>query len=305
MSDETVEVNDAGLLRLIDRNAPVEQLCTGFKFSEGPIWNQREQCLYFSDMPGDVRRRWSAAGGVVEVRNPSNKCNGMTYDAVGNLYVCEHVTSALIKESPGGERKVLATHWEDRELNSPNDVVVRSDGNVYFTDPTYGRMPGFGLERKQSLDFQGVYRVSVGEALHREADDFDQPNGLCFSPDERTLYVNDTTRAHIRAFDVAADGALSRSRIFADRIGSGDYSEGVVDGMKCDEHGNIYVTGPRGIWVLDVQGRHLGVIRMPEIAGNLNWGGRDWDDLYCACSTSIYRVRMKVRGNPVAYMQMA
>ena len=162
----------------------------------------------------------------------------------------------------------------------------------------------FGLERKQALNFQGLFRVSPEGALHREADDFDQPNGLCFSPDETLLYVNDTTRAHIRVFDVAENGSLSNSRIFADRIGTADYSEGVVDGMKCDAEGNIYVTGPRGIWVLSPQGKHLGVIRMPEVAGNLNWGGPNWDDLYCACSTSIYRVRSKERGNPVAYMKM-
>jgi gluconolactonase len=302
---DIVEVNDSELLRLIEPNAPVEQLCTGFQFSEGPIWNPREQCLYFSDMPNDIRRRWSPREGVVEVRNPSNKCNGMTYDGAGNLYVCEHVTSSLVMETPAGERKVLATHWQGKELNSPNDVVVRSDGAVFFTDPTYGRMPGFGLERKQDLNFQGVYRLTPDGALHRDADDFSQPNGLCLSPDERNLYVNDTTRAQIRAFDVAGDGSLSRSRIFAERIGTGDYDEGVVDGMKCDERGNLYVTGPRGIWVFSALGTHLGVIRMPEIAGNLNWGGPDWTDLYCACSTSIYRVRMKVRGNPVAYMLMA
>lgn len=302
---ETVEVCDSDLLRLIDHDAPVERLCTGFKFCEGPIWNPKERCLYFSDMPNDIRRRWSPAGGVVEVRNPSNKCNGMTYDGTGHLYVCEHVTSSLVMETPAGDRRVLASHWQGKELNSPNDVVVRSDGRVYFTDPTYGRMPVFGLERKQELDVQGVYHVAHDGALHCEANDFSQPNGLCFSPDEKILYVNDTTRAHIRAFGVAPDGSLSRSRIFAEKIGTGDYDEGVVDGMKCDEHGNIYVTGPRGIWVIGPSGKHLGVIRMPEIAGNLNWGGRDWNDLYCCCSTSIYHVRMKVCGNPVAYMRMA
>jgi gluconolactonase len=302
---ESVEVNDPELLRLIDRHATVEMVCTGFAFSEGPIWNATEGCLYFSDMPNDIRRRWSPSEGVVEIRRPSNKCNGMTYDEAGNLYVCEHVTSSLVMETPAGERKVLATHWQGKELNSPNDVVVRSDGAVYFTDPTYGRMPVFGLERKPDLDFRGVYRVSRDGRLHNEANDFDQPNGLCFSPDEKILYVNDTTRAHIRAFDVAADGALTHSRVFADHIGTGDYAEGVVDGMKCDAHGNVYVTGPRGIWVISTQGKHLGVIRMPEVAGNLNWGGPSWDDLYCCCSTSIYRVHMKVRGNPVAYMKMA
>jgi gluconolactonase len=300
-----VEVVHGALVSLIERDPPVERLCSGFRFSEGPIWNPKEQCLYFSDMPSDIRRRWSPRGGVVEVRNPSNKCNGMTYDGAGNLYVCEHVTSALVKETPAGERQVLATHWQGQELNSPNDVVVRSDGTIYFTDPTYGRMPVFGLERKQDLGFQGLYRVARSGRLHCEADDFHQPNGLCLSPDEKVLYVNDTTRAHIRLFYVSADGSLSGGRVFAEQIGAGDYDEGVVDGMKCDEYGNVYVTGPRGIWVFNAQGTHLGVIRMPEIAGNLNWGGSDWKDLYCCCSTSIYRVRLKVAGSPVAYMRMA
>lgn len=301
---DVVEVHDPGLLELVDREMRAEQLCTGFLFCEGPIWNPREQALYFSDMPGDVRRRWRASDGVVEVRRPSHKCNGMTYDRAGNLYVCEHSTSALVMETAGGERRVLATHWQGRALNSPNDVVVRSDGLVYFTDPTYGRMPVFGVERPVELGFQAVYRLT-GPTLHCEVDDFDQPNGLCFAPGERTLYVNDTTRAHIRAFDVAADGALRGGRIFAEGIGSGDYAEGVVDGMKCDERGNVYVTGPRGIWVLRSDGRLLGVIRLPEVAGNLNWGGPDWRTLYCTCSTSVYRLQTRVRGNPVPYMTMA
>jgi gluconolactonase len=179
---------------------------------------------------------------------------------------------------------------------------VRSNGTVYFTDPTYGRMPVFGLERRQELPFQGRFRIARDSTLNREADDFSQPNGLCLSPDERILYVNDTTRAHIRAFDVAADGSLSNNRIVAEYIGTGDYNEGVVNGIKCDEHGNVYVTGPGGIWVISGRGKHLGIIRMPEIARNMNWSGRDWSDLYCACSTSIYRVRRRVRGNRVAYM---
>ena len=300
-----IEVNAPRLLELIDRDAVVERICTGFQFTEGPIWDPREQCLYFSDMPGDVRRRWSARDGVREVRNPSNKCNGMTYDGAGNRYVCEHTTSMLVKETASGEREVLASHWKGKELNSPNDVVVRSDGTVYFSDPTYGRMPGFGVEREPELGFQGVYRISRDGELHLEGDDFGQPNGLCFSPGEQFLYVNDTPRAHIRVFDVAPDGSLHNSRMFADRIGDGGIVEhGVVDGMKCDERGNIYVSGPRGIWVLSPAAEHLGVIRMPETVGNLNWGGPNWDELYCACSTSIYRVRTKVHGNPVAYMNM-
>ena len=300
----SIEIDDPRMTDLVDPTAQPEQICTGFKFTEGPIWNPREQALYFSDMPGDVRRRWSAADGVREVRNPSNKCNGMTYDGVGNLIVCEHVTSSLVREIPAGERSVLASHWEGRELNSPNDVVVRSDGTIYFSDPSYGRWPGFGLEREQDLDFQGVFSVSPDGRLWLEARDFGQPNGLCFSPDERILYVNDSDKAHIRMFDVAADGRLSNSRIFFEGVGDGSLEGGIVDGMKCDERGNIYVTGPRGIWVIAPEGRRLGVLPMPEHAGNMNWGGADWHELYCACSTSIYRLKLKVRGAPTAYMAL-
>src|ERR1700730_222175 len=136
-------------------------------------------------MPGDVRRRWDDEGGVRESRRPANKCNGMTYDADLNLIVCEHATSSLIRETPGGSREILASHFEGKQLNSPNDVCVRSDGSIYFTDPWYGRMPGFGVERPRQLGFQGVYKLMGGDILELlvERDLFDQPNGLCFSPD--------------------------------------------------------------------------------------------------------------------------
>ena len=297
-----IEVKSPRLLDLVAEDAAVERVGSGFQFTEGPIWHPREQCLYFSDIPADTRRRWSAADGASEVRHPNNKGNGMTFDRALNLYVCEHVTSALVRETPAGERQVLASHWRGKELNSPNDVVVKSDGAVYFSDPTYGRMPVFGLEREQALDFQAVYRIAANGELHCEADDFDQPNGLCFSPDESLLYVNDTTRAHIRVFDVRADGGITNGRIFAESIGTGVLEEGVVDGLKCDERGNVYVTGPGGFWVFAPDGEHLGVLGMAENAANLNWGGPGWSDLYCTCSTSVYRIGLKVAGNRLGYM---
>jgi gluconolactonase len=299
-----IEANSPALLELVDEAAPVEQLCTGFQFVEGPIWNAKEQCLYFSDIPAGIRYRWSPSTGATEARNPSNRGNGMTYDGAGNLYICEHNTSMLIRESPSGVRRIVASHWQGKELNSPNDVVVRSDNSVYFSDPSYGRLAAVGIERRQDLNFQGLFRVSPDGELHLEADDFGQSNGLCFSPDEKLLYVDDSPRAHIRVFDVAPDGSLSNSRIFAQNIGDGELWHGIVDGMKCDERGDIYVTGPRGIWVFNPAGEHLGVIHMPEHIANLNWGGPHWDELCCACHTSIYRLKMKVHGNPVAYMKM-
>jgi gluconolactonase len=302
-----VQVNAPAFLELVAEDAELEQLGTGFTFTEGPIWNP-DGFLLFSDMPGDVRRRWDPDSGVTEVADPSNKGNGMTIDHDGRLIVCEHVTSSVVRMDPdgkGGGREVLATHYEGRELNSPNDVVVKGDGAIYFTDPTYGRMPGFGIEREQDLDFQGVYRIAPGGGDPQLLiDDFDQPNGLCFSTDEALLYVNDTTRAHIRVFDVADDGTISNSRVLADGIGSGSLEIGdLVDGMKLDERGNIWVTGPGGVCVFDPEGEHIGTVEVPENVGNINWGGPDWKQLFIPATTSLYRIQCKVSGNRLPYMR--
>ena len=298
-----VAVHSEKLRMLVDENAEVEQIATGFTFTEGPIW-MADGSLHFSDMPADKRRRWHPKEGVTVLRDPSNKCNGMTRDNDGNLIVCEHVTSSVVRESPDGTRETLATHWGDKELNSPNDVIVARDGSILFTDPTYGRMPGFGLEREQELDFQGVYRLPAGGGeLQLLVDDFAQPNGLCFSTDESLLYVNDTDRAHIRAFDVGPDHQLSNGRVFAENIGTASLEKGdLVDGMKLDEHGNVYVTGPEGVWIISPDGEHLGTIKVPEPVGNLNWGDDDWRTLYIPSSTSVYRIRMQVAGNRLGYM---
>ena len=299
----TVSVLSEKLRELVDDNAEVEQIATGFTFTEGPIW-MADGSLHFSDMPGDKRRRWHPDQGVTVLRDPSNKCNGMTLDNDGNLIVCEHVTSSVVRESPAGDRETLATHWGDKELNSPNDVIVARDGSIIFTDPTYGRMPGFGLEREQDLDFQGVYRIPAGGGdLQLLVDDFAQPNGLCFTADESLLYINDTTRAHIRVFDVGPNRAPPNDRVFAENIGDGDLAKGgLVDGMKLDEQGNVYVTGPDGVWVFGTDGEHLGTIGVPESVGNINWGDDDWRSMYIPASTSVYRVRMKVAGNRLGYM---
>jgi gluconolactonase len=302
-----VQVKADAFLELVDENAEVERLGTGFTFTEGPIWNP-DGFLLFSDMPGDVRRRWDPDSGVTEVANPSNKGNGMTFDLDGRLLVCEHVTSSVVRMDPdgkGGGREVLATHYEGRELNSPNDVVVKSDGAIYFTDPTYGRMPGFGIERDQDLAFQGVYRIAPGGGDPQLlVDDFDQPNGLCFSTDESLLYINDTTRAHIRVFDVQSDGTIANSRVLADGIGSGSLEIGdLVDGMKLDARGNVWVTGPGGVCVFDADGQHIGTVEVPENVGNINWGGPDWSQLFIPATTSVYRIQCKVSGNRLPYMR--
>ena len=283
----------------------LEQIGTGFIFTEGPVWNKNGKYLLFSDMPGDIRRKWSLKGGIKEIMKPSNKCNGMTYDKNGNLIVCEHSTSTIVRESADGKkREVIASHYNGKELNSPNDVVVKSDGSMYFSDPPFGRVPVFGVERKTELDFQGVYRIPPeGGKVELVVKDFETPNGLCFSPDEKLLYINDSTKALIRVFDVKADGSLANGRVFFDNIGHGTVEEGFPDGMKCDELGNIYVTGPEGIWIISSAGKLLGILKVPEVVGNMNWGEDDWKTLYIAATTSIYRIPMKVAGARLSYMK--
>jgi gluconolactonase len=289
---------------LVDPYAPVAQVGTGFDFTEGPVWHPLDQFLLFSDMPADVRRRWDARRGVVEVRRPSNKCNGMSYDAELNLIVCEHATSSLIRERSDGRREIIASHFENQELNSPNDVCVHSSGAVYFSDPWYGRMPVYGVERPRQLGFQGVYRVPPTggpPTLLVDRNLFDQPNGLCFSPDEKRLYVNDTVQTLIRAFDVEPDGSLSNSRIFASNIRS-ELEAGVPDGMKCDQRGNVWVTAPGGVWVYSPSGDLLGKVRVPELVANLAWGGADFRTLYLTATHSIYAIPTKVGPRHEPYM---
>ncbi len=295
---------------LIDLNAPVTQIASGCVFTEGPLWHPIEQNLIFSDMPGDVRRRWSAATGVTEIARPSNKGNGMTYDADLNLLICEHSTSAVARLRPDGTREVLASHFEGRELNSPNDIVVRSDGSIYFTDPTYGRMEGFGVLRDLQMGFQGVYRLPPG---HKPGDEpqlvsdrymFSQPNGLCLSPCEKYMWVNDSEQMNIRFFDIGDDGRLVNGRMFASGIKE-DARDGMPDGMKVDTNGNIYVTAPGGIWVYDFHGVKLGEIEMPESAANLHWGGPDWSTLYVCANTGVYSMPTKAKGREEPFMRAA
>jgi gluconolactonase len=301
--------HDPAFERLIDLHAPVRQICSGFTFTEGPVWHSAEQALYFSDMPADVRRRWDR-NGVREVMRPSNKANGLALDAELNLLACEHATSAVARFRPDGRREVLASHFEGRELNSPNDLCVHSSGAIYFTDPWYGRMPHYGVERPRQLGFQGVYRLAPNHGAGAEPQLlverylFSQPNGLCFSPCERLLYVNDTEQANIRVFDVAEDGSLRQVRIFASGIRE-SLNPGVPDGMKCDAEGNVWVTGPGGLWVFRPDGKHIGRVAIPEQAANLAWGGEDWRTLFVCASTSVYAVVTKVGPRNEPHMRAA
>lgn len=298
MAAETVELHmrDPRLARIVAADASLERVAWGFQFLEGPVWLPREHALVFSDIPGDAMYRWDELSSTVSVfRQPSHKANGNTLDASGRILTCEHATSRLVRQEPDGALTVLASHYEGRELNSPNDVVVKSDGSVYFTDPNFGRRATrVGVPRPQEQACQAVYRLDPRSgALTRVADDFDQPNGLCFSLDEARFFVNDSPHGHIRVFDALPSGGLRKGQLWAKLEGAGP---GVPDGMKLDVTGNLYCAGPGGIHIFDSYATCLGVLRIPEQAANFCWGGADLCDLYLAASTTLYRVRMQTPG---------
>jgi gluconolactonase len=274
-----------------------ERLGTGFLFTEGPVWHPTGRFLLFSDMPGNHMRRWSATDGVTTFRKPSDMSNGLTYDRQGRLVACEHATSRVTRTEPDGAVAPLATHYRGRQLNSPNDIVCRSDGGIYFSDPPYGRAKFYGVERPQELDFQGVYRVGPDPGRPELlVDDFDRPNGLCFSLDERRLFINDTARQHIRVFDVTQRGTLTNGRLWVETKGD---KPGAPDGMKIDAAGNVYCCGPGGIHVFDAEANLLEIIEVPEHTANFAWGEDDYRSLFITASTSLYRTRTRVPGRPV------
>lgn len=291
-----VEIREARFETVVGRQVAFEELVSGCIFTEGPLWHRRDRYLLFSDMPGDHLRRWSEKDGVTTFRKPCNKSNGLAWDNEGRLIACEHASSCLTRTETDGSITVLASHHGDKELNSPNDVVVKRDGAIYFSDPSYGRREHFGLPRPLQLDFRGVYRLAPdGKTLTLLAGDFAEPNGLCFSLDEKTLFVNDTDRQHIRAFDVAADGRLANGRVWARTVGEGP---GAPDGMKIDSAGNLYCCGPGGIHVFAADASALGVIKVPQYTANFCWGDGDLKSLFITASTSVYRIRVNTPGTP-------
>ncbi len=295
MSAMHVEVRSEQFVDVVGSDVCVERVATGFGFTEGPVWDTAKRRLIFSDMKDDHMRCWSAEHGVRTYRKPSNKANGNTFDGAGHLITCEHATSRVVCEENEGRLRVVASHWRGKELNSPNDVVVKSDGAIYFSDPTYGRIrEDVGVPRPLTLDFRGVFRASPGGSdVMLLADDFEQPNGLCFSLDEKHLFINDTLRKHIRVFDVDAGGTIGGGRVFAETTGE---LPGAPDGMKLDSAGRLYCTGPGGIHVFDGDGCCLGVILTPEKPTNMAWGDADLHTLYITAQTSLYRVRLQTPG---------
>ncbi|MFT3873090.1 MAG: SMP-30/gluconolactonase/LRE family protein [Nocardioides sp.] len=290
------------LADLVDPELVVEALADGFSLTEGPVWHP-SGFLLFSEIPSSSRMKWSGSGGLETVEHPTNRGNGMALAPDGTLVVCEHETSCMVRLTLAEDgstvtRAVLASHYGDDELNSPNDVVVRSDGTVFFTDPTYGRIHGWvGKVREPELSVRAVYSISEDGDLRQLASDFNQPNGLCLSPDESLLYVNDSAEYHIRRFVIEADGTLSGGEVLIAGLGDPDETErGFCDGMKCDSSGNIWVTGPDGVWVVDSVGTLLGTVGTPEQVHNLTWGGEEFNQMYLMGSSAIYRFETKTTG---------
>jgi len=293
---QSVETRDPRFAGVVGSSPAFERLGTGYAFTEGPLWSPRDGSVVFSDMPGDHMRVWREGAGVKTFRQPSNMANGNAFDREGRLVTCEHATSRLVRREADGRLVTLASHWQGKELNSPNDVIVKRDGAIYFSDPTYGRAEYYGRKRDVQLGFRGLYRVAPDGALALLEDDFGQPNGLCFSDDEKRLFVNDTDRQHIRAFDVQADGALKGGQVWAETKGEG---AGAPDGMKLDSKGNVWCCGPGGIHVFAPDATCLGVLRTPEYVANFCFGGDDMKTLFVTASTSLYRVKVATAGRPL------
>jgi gluconolactonase len=280
--------NTSGNIHAIrDSNAKVEKLSGSFKFTEGPAWHPRG-FLIFSDIPADTIYQWTTDGKFSIYRHPAGNPNGNTFDKEGRLITAQH-NRRLVRTEKNGQITILAERYQGKRLNSPNDVVVKSDGSIYFTDPP------FAISKEQEeLGFYGIYRLTPDESLSLLSKEMVRPNGLAFSPDEKTLYVSDSEKKYIRAFEVNSDGTLVNSRVFAELAGPPD--KGVPDGLKVDVKGNIYCSGSEGVWIFSPSGNLLGKILVPEVVTNLAWGDKDYKTLYMTASKSLYRIRLNVAG---------
>jgi gluconolactonase len=272
----------------------VSTLASGLGFAEGPVWHPAGH-LVFSDIVRSLRYVFHPSHGLRVEQRGTRMANGLALDDRLRLLVCEHATSSVVRIDPDGTTVFLADRFQGVPLNSPNDVVVSRSGSIYFTDPVYGRTSAVGVERPTELDVRGVYRITPEGDLELVADHLVAPNGLCFSPDESVLYVNDSERREIHRFDVRPDGSVGGGSLFADRIGARD-EEATPDGMKVDERGNVFVTGPGGIWVFQPDGRRLATVAIPQSATNLAFGGSDLRTLFVTTEHTLYSCRLEVAG---------
>jgi gluconolactonase len=271
---------------LFAQDAKLEKVAGGFGFTEGPVWDPHG-FLYVSDEEKNQLSRVYPDGRVetlLQIGDP----DGSTLDAKGRLVTTASVLRAIIQVDPDGKYKVLADKYDGKNFNSPNDIILGPDGALYFTDPTLDLPKG----EKQEIPFQGVYRLGNDGSVRLLTSELRQPNGLAFSPNGDRLYIDDTQQHEIRVYDTGSNGELKNGRLFGKEEGRG----GSPDGMRVDVQGNLFVTGPGGIWVWDADGQHLGTIIMPESTANLNWGDADYRTLYITARTSVYRLKTKTHG---------
>lgn len=293
MSALDLEVRDDRLLDLFDRDAEFITVSDQFEFTEGAVWNPAENYLVFSDIHASKMYRLDPPGTISVYREPSNMANGNYYDSQLRMVTCEHATSRVVRQEADGSVAPLLTHYDGQELNSPNDIIVCRDGRIVFTDPIFGRREYYGIPREQPQPVCGVYTFIPGEEKAvRLAGDFDQPNGLCVSPDERLLYVNDTVRMNIRRFAFDQD-SVRDGTVFAQVEGEGD---GAPDGMKINAAGHVVCTGPGGLHFFTPEGVCLGVLRTPARVANFTWGGADLRTLYLCAGSLLLSLDMRVGG---------
>ncbi|MBV9763093.1 MAG: SMP-30/gluconolactonase/LRE family protein [Acidobacteriaceae bacterium] len=317
----SIQKLDPALDSLIDPAAPIERVANGFKWTEGPVWIPAGYLL-FADIPSNTIRKWTPGGGAdiwlqpsgyegsTSYGGPEPGSNGMTLDPKGRLTIAGHARRnvwRLESMDPHGQITVLAEKYKGKRLNSPNDVVYKSDGALYFTDPPYGFRTQSDQDPDKELRINGVYRIPHAierkpgappddSQLERVVTDLPRPNGIAFSPDEKYLYLDNSEPEKVWVrYAVNPDGAIGHAgKLLFDA--TSDPAPGSPDGMKVDRSGNIYSAGPGGIWILSPEGKHLGTIRMPEKTSNVAWGGEDGKTLYITASASVYRVRVKVGG---------
>ena len=290
-----IEIVSPGLEHIVSGNQEIEELGNGYTVAEGPLWWREEGYLLFNEVRGNRRRKWSPRHGVTLLQEPSNNANGLTRDPKGRLLLCEGGANRVTRVEPDGEIIVVANNYQGKRLNRPNDVVVKSDGSIYFTDPG-------SPDPELPLDFSGVYRVSPDlGSITLLVRNIVFPNGLAFSPDESVLYIDDYRMGHIRAFDVQPNGILNLAsdRVFCKLREPRPFGPDGPDGMKVDVEGNVYCTGPGGVWVIDRSGQHLGTILTGAQTTNVGWGGEDWKTLFITTFDALYRIQLNIPGIPV------
>ena len=279
----------ANLRDLVPEQDPVT-VAEGFEFTEGPVWHS-DGYLLFSDIPANTIYRYVPGGSPEPYLSPSRNSNGLTFCPQGRLLACEHGGRQVSWMGDNGEMVPLATHYDGKRLNSPNDIVVHSGGAIFFTDPPYGIDPEPGEQ-----GFNGVYRLDPDGAITLLNRDMDRPNGLAFSLDESILYVDDTRNRHVLAYPLNADLSVGEPSVLVDMDVE---ARGGPDGMKVDSAGNLYVTGPGGLWVTTADGEHLGTVEFPQLPANLCFGGSDYQTIYITARTGLYSIRVNVPGNAV------